>query len=86
MAVIGAVDLEEMHLISKLSLEFVDNLVPLRHELDAPATGWHEEVYDYEFVGTVEFFDFGIKVFVAIRHLTLCLFPPVEIHRVFFAC
>jgi len=81
-AVISAIDLEELDFITVFSLELVIDLVPRGHELDAPAASWHEKVDDNQLIATIIFVDLILEVFLSVGHVTMCLFVPVEIHRV----
>ena len=52
MTISGTVNFNELNLVAKLSLHVLDNSVPVRHELNAVAALRHEEVDNYQCVGT----------------------------------
>ena len=44
--ILSTIDLDKLNLFTILSLELVDDAVPLRHEFNTVMTLWHEKVDD----------------------------------------
>ena len=80
-----SIDLQELDLVPKFSLEFVDDPVPVGHESNTPTAGRHEKVDDDQSFA-IEGINFALEVIVTICHGTLRFVPPIEIHLCCFLC
>jgi len=78
LAVCDAIHLDELHRVTILGRELLDDLVPFGHELDAVAAIWHEKV-DNNVLALAGRFDDVLEVVGTAGFGALSVFPPVGV-------